>query len=167
MRLRQEAIDGKTGKAKKKDDMSLCDAIKGIIIIAICVGGYLACKSDDIHNKISDQTKPVQTLTNKRCEQIFKDEGYYYAVRTTCAALENGDEFYNQSKFVDPLLFSQYSRKNNCPLTDDEAFKIKNNTQMVINQKIQESRNETGNFDTFCEEQKSYFGKVVKKYDIK
>ncbi|OOF39587.1 hypothetical protein BKK51_11610 [Rodentibacter trehalosifermentans] len=166
-KLRQEAIDGKAGKTKKKDDVSLCDAIKGLIVIGLCVVGYQACKNGDTNDNAPNQAKPVQTLTNKQCEQIFKDEGYYYQVRSTCMALENGDNFYHQNEFVDPGFFFQYARKNNCPLSYEEGLNIKNNTLTVINQKIQESKNKTGDFILFCEEQKSYFSKMLNKYGIK
>ncbi|OOR99823.1 hypothetical protein B0187_03160 [Haemophilus paracuniculus] len=81
-------------------------------------------------------------------------------MRSACPNLINSD----QSDFS--LKFQDYAKKNKCSQTDNEAVEISRNTQMNINQKIDESQNAEGGLSAFCESQRNYFSKVLKKYGL-
>lgn len=160
--LRQKAMSGVSAQSKKEDDTSNKDAFFGFLFILLCAGGYYLYNNMDSIIDKNEKPKTVQKLTDKQCTQIWKDEGYFISMRSVCANLINVGT--GQDDFS--LKFRDYAKKNKCPQTDSEAFEISRNTQITINEKISEANQAEGSLVAFCESQKNYFSKVLKKYDL-
>lgn len=170
-KLRQKTIDDalkkrsatSSSRSKKKGGGNTLKGI-GLFLLLVVFGA-----SYNKNESVSDTKSATQTTKNstqKQCDQIWKDEGYYKVLRGSCSFLENADPIYRAERSDGYSQFREYADINSCPYTEEKATKISTDTSLVIMEKLRASQENTGNVQTFCNAEKGYFGKVVKKYNI-
>lgn len=117
---------------------------------------------DNILNKVCDFKKVgsinssdtnifSKNNSDKTCEQIVKDAYYYKAISSIC---------YHKSN-INLDNFSKSYINNNC---GELSNSMANAAEIKVSNAIKSKANAKG-LDLFCEEEKGYYTKVVKKYN--
>lgn len=142
------------------------DVFKGGIFIIIALLWGIGIFINDDNKSDTKPTSQQTTLTQKQCDQIWKDEGYYTVLRDNCLLVKDANPIYRNAISYNADQFKKYADQHNCAYTEDKATKISNETRSVIFRKSQESLEKSGSLSDFCESEKTYFSKIIKKYGI-
>ncbi|MEG9476686.1 hypothetical protein [Mannheimia indoligenes] len=170
-KLRQKTIDDalkqksatSSPRSKKKGGNN---TLKGIgLFLLLVVFGSSYNKNESVSDTKS-ATQTTKNATQKQCDQIWKDEGYYKVLRSSCTFMEDVDPIYRTESSDRHSQFKEYADRNGCSYNEEKATKISTDTSLVIMGKLRASQEKTGNIQVFCNAEKSYFGKVIKKYNI-